>query len=69
MGQRPYTKQINLCLSLLREQEKKHILQVSTKKTSPIIGSFGILLNHFYLSDKMRSRESLILVEKDKAII
>ena len=41
VGQRPYTKQINLCLSLLREQKKKHILQVSTKKTSPIIEVFA----------------------------
>lgn len=30
------------------EKRKKHILQVSTRKTSPIIGDFSILLNHFY---------------------
>ena len=30
------------------EKRKKYILRVSTKKTSPIIGDIGILLNLFY---------------------
>lgn len=68
MGQRPYTKQINLCLSLLREQKKKtHFASLNEKDISDN-RKFWHTIKPF-LSDKMRSRESLILVEKDKAII
>ena len=37
------------------------------KRISPITENFGILLNHFF-SEKFKSRESIVLIEKGKKI-
>ena len=48
-----YTKNRNLCVSLLRK-EKNFTLKTLMKRISPIIASFGILLNHFLLKKKIK---------------
>ena len=48
-----YTKKRNLCVSLLRK-EKNFTLKTLMKRISPIIASFGILLNHFLLKKKIK---------------
>ena len=52
-----YTKQRNLCVSLLRK-EKKQCFANLNDKVSPITENFGILLNHFFLK-KLNQRKVL----------
>ena len=37
------------------------------KKISPMTENFGLLLNHFF-SEKIKSKESIVLIEKSKII-
>ena len=60
-----YKKQRDVYASLLRK-EKKHTLENLRNRISSITKNFGKLLNHF--SEKVKSRESIVLIEKGKTI-
>ena len=49
----------------MRKEKKNHVLQVSTKKGITDDRKFWHTVKSF-LSDKIKSRESIVLVEKEK---
>ena len=59
-------KQHNLCVSLLKKEQKQGFANLN-KKISPITENFGILLNHFFF-EQIKSRDSIVLIEKGKII-
>ena len=58
-----------MCIKVIqtRKENKNNTLQTLMKKVSLIIENFGILLNKFF-SEKTKSRESIVLIEKGKTI-